>query len=60
MTEQEVAALTLVGAAAVYLVRRLTDWPKRRRKPSAQVSSRLARGLEAAERRRRDPGDDAG
>ena len=44
---QEVIALVIVAFAAVYLVQRLTGWPRLGKKPKSGVKlgTRLARGL---------------
>jgi lauroyl/myristoyl acyltransferase len=47
---QEVAALVVAGAAALYLVRRLVGWPRRRK--LVRPTGRLGAGLSKARRRR--------
>lgn len=44
---QELVALIVVAFAAVYLVQRLTGWPKlgRKKKQPVKLGTRLARGL---------------
>ncbi|MEL6185853.1 MAG: hypothetical protein AAFU79_14615 [Myxococcota bacterium] len=55
MNEQELVALTLVGFAAVFLIRKLTGGGHPEPKgPAVVTSSRLSRGLQAAERSGRD------
>ena len=48
---QELGAFVIVACAALYLLRRLTGWP-RKRTPGANVlvGSRLARGLKNSDR----------
>lgn len=56
---QDVLALVAVALAAVYLCRRLTGWPGPRKRAEVaantrvEIGTRLARGLERAERRGR-------
>lgn len=47
---QEVVALAAAAAAFVFMVHRITGWPRRRKKPTANVvlGSRLERGLARA------------
>lgn len=56
---QEVAALAFVALAVLYMVHRLTGWPRRRGaapEPApdrVQLGGRLSRGLKKVERDRR-------
>lgn len=61
---QEIAALVLVAGAVLYMVHRMTGWPRpRRRAPEAQTPDSvqmgrgLARGLKKAQRARQRSGD---
>ncbi|MEQ9496675.1 MAG: hypothetical protein RIT81_07450 [Deltaproteobacteria bacterium] len=49
---QELVALVVAGIAFVYMVHKITGWP-RRKKPTANVvmGSRLERGLKNANKR---------
>lgn len=52
-TLQEVVALTVAVGAALYVLRKLTGWPRRKRPRDrlVQPTGRLARGLEKARRK---------
>ncbi len=55
MTPQEWAAAAVAAVAALYVLRRLTGWPRRRPPSEPSVvrpEGRLARGLDKAARRR--------
>lgn len=58
MTEQEIVALTLVGAAAVFLVRKFSGGHPSQSSSSPPVvaSSRLQGALHKVEKRKRDRG----
>lgn len=54
-TIQEVLAATIAVGAALYVIRRLTGWPKKKKKPADQLvqpTGRLAAGLKKARDRR--------
>lgn len=51
---QQWVALAVAAAAALYVVRRLTGWP-RKRPPLVKPGGRLGAGLDKARRRSVDP-----
>lgn len=58
MSTQEAIAVAIVILAAIYLVRKLTGWPKPTKAPdegAPVLSSRLQRGLRAAQSREKKP-----
>lgn len=58
-TIQEVLAAAVAAGAALYVIRRLTGWPRRRKPPTQLVEprGRLATGLEKARRNRKERRD---